>query len=318
MGKGKKRKLNESKPYCWYCTREFDDEKILIQHQKAKHFKCHICHKKLTTAGGMVVHVYQVHKENITKVPNARPGRDSIQFEIYGMEGIPDENGLALDKLTSTETPPGAVPNFPTGGPPGVQPGGMVPPGQIGPPPNMPGVPPMHGGPMPPMMGVNAPGMPPRMPGFPHGPPMMGPGPMGWPPAPGMAPWGMPPNMGPPMGHGTPPAVGTPPSPLFPIGGQAAMAQSPAVSPAAYGAQTLAPGARPSGASPIIPQTQAAAAVQGQFHLIYDDETMSMEEKRAELDRYRYDEEKIKEQVSRLNYSIESRLSSIKGFGVNG
>jgi transposase-like protein len=66
MGKKKKRKL-EKKPYCWYCTREFDDEKILIQHQKAKHFKCHICHKKLTTAGGMVVHVYQVHKENITK-----------------------------------------------------------------------------------------------------------------------------------------------------------------------------------------------------------------------------------------------------------
>jgi len=23
-----------------YCNREFDDEKILVQHQKAKHFKC--------------------------------------------------------------------------------------------------------------------------------------------------------------------------------------------------------------------------------------------------------------------------------------
>ncbi len=50
-----------------YCVRDFDDEKVLIQHQKAKHFKCHICHKKLATAGGMAVHVYQVHKENITK-----------------------------------------------------------------------------------------------------------------------------------------------------------------------------------------------------------------------------------------------------------
>ena len=94
-----------------------------------------MCHKKLTTAGGMVVHVFQVHKENITKyallslitilihfisniflllllllllflfstftvsnvihhrVPNAKPGRDSVKYEIYGMEGIPDENG---------------------------------------------------------------------------------------------------------------------------------------------------------------------------------------------------------------------------------
>lgn len=31
-----------------YCNREFDDEKILVQHQKAKHFKCHICHKKVS------------------------------------------------------------------------------------------------------------------------------------------------------------------------------------------------------------------------------------------------------------------------------
>lgn len=83
-----------------------------------------MCHKKLTTAGGMVVHVFQVHKENIQKycstilfiifinifihtfsiffsrltyisfrVPNAKPGRDSVKYEIYGMEGIPDEDG---------------------------------------------------------------------------------------------------------------------------------------------------------------------------------------------------------------------------------
>ena len=46
MGRKKKK---PSKPWCWYCNRIFDDEKILIQHQKAKHFKCHICHKKLYT-----------------------------------------------------------------------------------------------------------------------------------------------------------------------------------------------------------------------------------------------------------------------------
>ena len=27
------------------------------------------------------------------RVPNAKPGRDSVKYEIYGMEGIPDENG---------------------------------------------------------------------------------------------------------------------------------------------------------------------------------------------------------------------------------
>ena len=43
-----------------YCNREFDDEKILIQHQKAKHFKCHICHKKLYTGPGLSIHCMQV------------------------------------------------------------------------------------------------------------------------------------------------------------------------------------------------------------------------------------------------------------------
>jgi len=34
----------------------------------------------------------QVHKETIDKVPNAVPGRTSIELEIYGMEGIPEED----------------------------------------------------------------------------------------------------------------------------------------------------------------------------------------------------------------------------------
>ncbi|XP_008812444.1 protein SUPPRESSOR OF FRI 4 isoform X1 [Phoenix dactylifera] len=88
MGKKKKR---TSKVWCYYCDREFDDEKILVQHQKAKHFKCHVCHKKLSTAGGMAIHVLQVHKENVTKVPNAKLGRESTDIEIFGMQGIPPE-----------------------------------------------------------------------------------------------------------------------------------------------------------------------------------------------------------------------------------
>lgn len=49
-----------------YCNRDFDDEKILIQHQKAKHFKCHICHKKLYTGPGLAIHCMQVRSFTFT------------------------------------------------------------------------------------------------------------------------------------------------------------------------------------------------------------------------------------------------------------
>jgi len=87
MGRKKKK---PSKPWCWYCNRDFDDEKILLQHQKAKHFKCHICHKKLYTGPGLSIHCMQVHKETLDRVPNSLPNRGNIEIEIYGMEGIPE------------------------------------------------------------------------------------------------------------------------------------------------------------------------------------------------------------------------------------
>lgn len=55
----KKRKrypdLNQKleRPWCYYCERDFDDLKILISHQKAKHFKCERCGRRLNTAGGI-------------------------------------------------------------------------------------------------------------------------------------------------------------------------------------------------------------------------------------------------------------------------
>ncbi|KAM0892844.1 hypothetical protein ACQ4PT_025470 [Festuca glaucescens] len=123
MGKKKKR---AEKVFCYYCDREFDDEKILVQHQKAKHFKCHVCHKKLSTAAGMAIHVLQVHKESVTKVPNAKPERDSTEIEIFGMQGIPS-NVLAAhygeeeepsSKVAKVEVPtirPPIMPNHPLG-----------------------------------------------------------------------------------------------------------------------------------------------------------------------------------------------------------
>ncbi|PIN17245.1 Zn finger protein [Handroanthus impetiginosus] len=104
MGKKKKRGAID-KVWCYYCDREFEDEKILVQHQKAKHFKCHVCHKKLSTAGGMAIHVLQVHKEQVSKVPNAKPGRESTEIEIYGMQGIPPDVLAAHYGEEEEETP---------------------------------------------------------------------------------------------------------------------------------------------------------------------------------------------------------------------
>lgn len=89
MGRKKKKPV---KPWCWYCNREFDDEKILVQHQRAKHFKCPICHKKLYSGPGLTVHCVQVHKETLDKIPEALPNRNSVDIDIYGTQGIPEED----------------------------------------------------------------------------------------------------------------------------------------------------------------------------------------------------------------------------------
>ncbi|GJE96955.1 hypothetical protein PsYK624_131650 [Phanerochaete sordida] len=88
----KKKNKQILRPWCWYCEREFEDEKVLMQHQKAKHFKCNLCPRRLNTAGGLAVHIQQVHKlepENLPRIENALPGRDGYEVEIFGMEGIP-------------------------------------------------------------------------------------------------------------------------------------------------------------------------------------------------------------------------------------
>ena len=79
---------------------------VLMQHQKAKHFKCKHCPRKLNTAGGLAVHIQQVHKlepdkyvehhaelarlthtTESTRIENALPGREGGEVEIFGMEG---------------------------------------------------------------------------------------------------------------------------------------------------------------------------------------------------------------------------------------
>ncbi|KAK3717359.1 hypothetical protein QZH41_011589, partial [Actinostola sp. cb2023] len=176
MGRKKKKAI---KPWCWYCNRDFDDEKILIQHQKAKHFKCMICHKKLYTGPGLAIHCMQVHKENVSAIPNSLPNRGDPEIEIYGMEGIPDKDikerqlqrlgkedtDEPLTKKAKEDTPsqapmmaPGAMPMVPMMGMPGMpMPPGFPPPMGM---PVMPGMHPVPGmprPPVPPMMRINAP-----------------------------------------------------------------------------------------------------------------------------------------------------------------
>ena len=89
MGRKNRQKIRYLRPFCYYCDREFGDEFILHQHQKSRHFSCYLCHKKFSTAVSMATHVLQVHKEQVSKVPNAKAGRDTIELDIYGMEGVP-------------------------------------------------------------------------------------------------------------------------------------------------------------------------------------------------------------------------------------
>ncbi|CAK7266646.1 hypothetical protein SEPCBS57363_002195 [Sporothrix epigloea] len=94
---GKKRRNYPSleelmdRAWCYYCERDFEDLKLLISHQKAKHFKCERCGRRLNTAGGLSVHMNQVHKETLTQVENALEGREGLDVEIFGMEGIPGD-----------------------------------------------------------------------------------------------------------------------------------------------------------------------------------------------------------------------------------
>ncbi|XP_055949853.1 BUB3-interacting and GLEBS motif-containing protein ZNF207-like isoform X2 [Argiope bruennichi] len=320
---GRKKKKKPSKPWCWYCNREFDDEKILIQHQKAKHFKCHLCNRKLYTGPGLAIHCMQVHKQTIDNVPNALPTRNNIEIEIYGMEGIPaadirehekqrhggskvEDSDEDDDENSNSATDNNNKPKQTTA-------------------PAMPTVPGM-------MPGIPMPSMMPNMPGMPYGPPMPGhpamgpmrPMPMGMPPGympPGVPMMGtMPPtNVMPPSTMST--TVQAPPKPLFP----AAVAQASASSqmpvgtdfkplmttvqrptfPAYSGNSSPNISSHPSstqGAAPILYNTETTSSPQvnneskrsatmvpaenPSSKIMHPDEDLSLEEIRAQLPKY--------------------------------
>jgi hypothetical protein len=66
MGR-KKRTVIALKPFCYYCDKEFNNEIVLHQHQKARHFNCHHCRKRFSTAPALDTHILQVHKEKLSR-----------------------------------------------------------------------------------------------------------------------------------------------------------------------------------------------------------------------------------------------------------
>jgi len=97
MPRGKKRKdagAPAGKPFCYYCDREFGTETQVLQHQKAKHFRCPYCRRHFHSAPSICGHVEQVHGGKFEAVPEAIQGREDPKEDIQGMKGVPliDEN----------------------------------------------------------------------------------------------------------------------------------------------------------------------------------------------------------------------------------
>jgi len=143
------------RPFCYFCDRTFDDENILIQHQRAKHFRCQECDDtavrgKCESVQGLIVHTLKVHSKSLPRVPNALQGRDNPELNVYGMDGVPAEilkqRGIDRPELVGKAAPPPSEPasgleamaSWSTQGmsPMAGQPGGM---------PSMPGMPPIPG-----------------------------------------------------------------------------------------------------------------------------------------------------------------------------
>ncbi len=216
---GRKKKRDQTvKPWCYYCDREFGDDAMLQQHQKARHFKCPTCNKRFYNAPGVRIHMDKVHQEKLERVPNALEGRDDPYIEISGMQGLPPNDEHVMKRFKSSQdtmnnSSSGSLGGFRAGQQ--MQPHGQVQrvsPTHMNMPPMNHGISPTHGMPF-------NPGMPMGM----HHPPMgMPPQPMGMPP-PSMM--GMPPQMavGMPSNMQSPPGmhqIMPPPSMHLPPGMQ--------------------------------------------------------------------------------------------------
>lgn len=282
---GRKRKNSaaavvERPIFCFYCDRTFADETTLIIHQKGKHFKCTECSKRLNSVGGCAIHLLQVHRIEIKSVPNSKEGRGGLEWEIFGMAGVPD-GMMPGGPVPESEDPALKAQKL------GDEAPGQAPHGQY-----------HHGGQYPPP-GSGLYSMPfPMMHPPPHGFPPMPPGSFGMMPPPGMAPapYGFrppPPSMFPP-GHQLPPQhqLGMPPGVTMPPGSGGG--EPPGLQPHSSGPlfplDLLKPVAVAAAETIPPPLSTTPGAVAGgggeasaEAPLLWTDERFSMEERRAQM-----------------------------------
>lgn len=92
MGRKSRRRFLEQpeKPTCFYCAKPFDTEEILVQHQKASHFKCVICARRFVNIPALGVHMKTVHQKNLTTIPKANPEMAGyVALAVVGSQGLP-------------------------------------------------------------------------------------------------------------------------------------------------------------------------------------------------------------------------------------
>lgn len=281
----------------------------------------------------MAIHVLQVHKETVSKVPNAKEGRESTDIEIYGMQGIPpdvlaahygDEDNDNPSKVGKMEVPASHV--------------GMVP-GSLGYPPSTmpsmynPGLP-RPGWPMPPrpqwypQTSLPSGMLQPPQPLFPVQPMRAPPIPIPSTAPPGLQssfPVATPPGLPPPS---TAPSVLVS-QPLFPVVASNGMPSQtspysatlsttiPLTSPSGFQGGVAVPshsyasgpntGGPSIGPPPVIANKAPVQPPTNEVYLVWDDEAMSMEERRMSLPKYQVHDETS--QMSSIDAAIDRRIS---------
>ena len=88
-----------------FCERVFADKMVLAAHQKAKHFTCNVCNKKLNSVAGTIIvkprlisglqnHLKTMHRQTLETIANALSHRSDPATipEISGMDGIPAQD----------------------------------------------------------------------------------------------------------------------------------------------------------------------------------------------------------------------------------
>ena len=233
----------------------------------------------------------QVHKETIDRIPNALPNRNSVDIEIYGMEGIPENDIREHEKSRGSDYVPPPAPSASTAAFKSLLPT-TVP--LLAPAPLLPPVLPttVGGLPMAPF---------PVLPAYPP------------PPATIPLPAFPPPPLGPPPGQ--PPVafqMSLPRKPLFPAAASALLQQPPpplpqtsvaSAQPVPSSQPQTAPVLPPEAPSPVAVSAGAATAsdsvvtptaagaplvppASGSSRIVHPDEDLSLEELRARLPRY--------------------------------